>query len=120
MQNWEYPLFEKKNMVFSLIIQNDRLKSRFFLRWDPVTDTDTHPYERTHAQPTLWAPPKNQFRPTNLKIDEVTTGVSLLTGMSSATESISSLNLRKNSEKYEHQCQVRDLNPGGQVPAQET
>jgi hypothetical protein len=33
---------------------------------------------------------------------------------------IAPLNPRINPEKYEHPCQVEDLNPGGQVPPQET
>jgi hypothetical protein len=52
----------------------------------------------------------------DLEIHEVTTGVTLSTGTSPTTESIGPLNPKINSGKYEHMCQVEDLNPGGQVP----
>jgi hypothetical protein len=58
--------------------------------------------------------------PADLKIHEATTDTSLSTGTSSTTESIAPLNPRINLEKYEHPCQVEDLNPGGQVPPQGT
>ena len=56
----------------------------------------------------------------DLEIRKVTTDASLLTGTSPATESTASLNPKINSGKYEHSCQVGDLNPGGQVPPHET
>jgi hypothetical protein len=52
----------------------------------------------------------------NRGIHEITTGVSLLMGTSSTIESIAPVNPRINLEKYEHLCQVEDLNPDGQVP----
>jgi hypothetical protein len=57
---------------------------------------------------------------TDLEIHEVTTGASLSTGTLPTTESITPLNLEINPEKYEHPCQVEDLNPHGQVPPQGT
>ena len=54
--------------------------------------------------------------PTQLEIDEITTGASLSTGTSPTTESTTPLNPGINSEKYEHSYRVEDLNPGGQVP----
>jgi hypothetical protein len=54
----------------------------------------------------------------HLKIDEVTTDVSLLTGTSPTTESTAPLNAKINLEKYEHICQVEDLNLSEQVPSQ--
>jgi hypothetical protein len=67
--------------------------------------TQTLPYE--HLRRTV---------PTDLEIYEVTTGASLSTGTSPTTESIAPLNPGINPGKYEHPCQVEDLNPGGQVP----
>jgi hypothetical protein len=49
---------------------------------------------------------------THLKIDKVITGVSLSVRTSTTTESIMLLNPRINLGKYEHPCQVEDLNPG--------
>jgi hypothetical protein len=48
----------------------------------------------------------------DLEVHEVT-GASLSTGMSPTIESITPLNLGINPEKYEHLCQVEDLNLGG-------
>jgi hypothetical protein len=56
--------------------------------------------------------------PANLKIHEVTIGASLSTGTSPTTESVAPLNPEISSEKYEHPCQVEDLNPDRQVPPQ--
>ena len=61
-----------------------------------------------------------RIEPTNFEIDEVTTDVLLSTGTSPTTESVAPLNPKINSEKYEHPCQVENLNPGGQVLPQET
>ena len=61
-----------------------------------------------------------ELQPTDLEIHEVTTGTSLSTGMLPTTESIAPLNLRITPGKYEHPCQVKDLNPGEQVPPQGT
>jgi hypothetical protein len=57
--------------------------------------------------------------PTHLEIDEITTNGSLSTGTSSTTENTTLLNPRINPKKYEHLCQVDDLNPGTQVLARE-
>jgi hypothetical protein len=54
----------------------------------------------------------------DLKIHEVTTDASLSMRTSPTTESIAPLNPKINPEKYEHPCQVEDLNPDGQVPSQ--
>ena len=54
---------------------------------------------------------------TNLEIHEITTRVSL---SSSTTESIAPLNHRINTGKYEHPCQVEDLNPGDRFYHKET
>jgi hypothetical protein len=78
----------------------------FFLR-DPVIDA-TSMNARMHGHPTpmstsaysplwtytlpLWAPPKNWVGLANLEIDEVTIGVSLLTGTLPTTERIAPLN----------------------------
>lgn len=62
------------------------------------TRVHTHPYERTHVHPTIWAPPKNQVGPINLEIDEVTIGASLSTDTSPTTERITLLNPGINSE----------------------
>jgi hypothetical protein len=74
-----------------------------------LTNTSAHlPYERTtrtHTLP-LWAYLKNRVRPTNLKIDKITSGSSLSMDMSPTT---APLNLRINLEKYERSCQVSDL-----------
>jgi hypothetical protein len=56
--------------------------------------------------------------PVDLKIHEVTTGVSLSTGTSPTTECIAPLNPGIDLGKCEHLCQVEDLYPGGQVPPQ--
>ena len=55
----------------------------------------THPYEHLR-----------RIVPADLEIHEVTTGVSLSTGTSPTTESITSLNPEINPEKYEHPCQA--------------
>jgi len=57
---------------------------------------------------------------TNLEIHEVTTGALLSTETSPTTESIALLKPEINPGKYEHLCQVEDLNLDGQVPPQET
>jgi hypothetical protein len=98
-------------------------RSVFFFCEAPVTDANAHIQERilipmnarTDNLP-LWAPLNNQVRLTNLEIDEVTTDVSLSMGTSPTTERKTSLNPTINSEKYEHSCQAKDLNPGGNVP----
>jgi hypothetical protein len=51
---------------------------------------------------------------------EVHTGVSLSADTSPITKRMASLNPKINSDKCEHPYQVEDLNPGGQVPSQET
>jgi hypothetical protein len=64
-----------------------------YRRWH--MHTYTYPYKHTHAHPTLWAPLRDQVQETDLMdldIDEVTTGVSLLTGTSSSTENVPSSN----------------------------
>ena len=48
----------------------------------------------------------------DLEIYEVTTAISLSTGMSCTTKSIASINVRINQEKYKHTCQVKNLNLG--------
>ena len=69
------------------------------------TETDTSPFFL-------------ELQPTDLEIHEVTTGTSLSTGMLPTTESIAPLNLRITPGKYEHPCQVKDLNLGERVPPQ--
>jgi hypothetical protein len=99
--------------------------STHFLR-DP-TDADAHINERTlnlmnprtYTLP-LWAPPKNWVRPTNLEIDEVATGVLLLTSTSPTIEKIAPLNHRINPGKYDDPCQIGELNPDEQVLSQGT
>lgn len=49
----------------------------------------------------------------DLEIDEATTGISLSTGTSPATESLTPLNPIINLEKHEHPWQVEDFEPGG-------
>jgi hypothetical protein len=58
--------------------------------------------------------------PAHLEIEKVTIGISLLMRTSSTTEKTIPLNPGINPEKYEHLCQVVDLNLGGQVPPQRT
>ena len=58
--------------------------------------------------------------PADHEIHKVTTGASLSRWTSPTTESITPLNSGINPEKYEHPCQVDDLNPDGQVSPQET
>ena len=69
------------------------------------------PYPYEHLRKT---------EPADLEIHEVTTGASLSTGTSPTTKSIAPLNPEINPGKYEHPCQVEDLNPGGQVQPQGT
>ena len=54
--------------------------------------------------------------PADLEIHEVTIGASLSTGTSPTTESIAPVN----PGKYEHPCQVENLNSDGQVLPEET
>ena len=75
----------------------------------------THLYEHTYANPTASYEHLRRTEPADLEIHEVTIGVSLLMGMSPTTESIAPIN----PGKYEHPCQVEDLNPGGQVLSKE-
>jgi hypothetical protein len=56
----------------------------------------------------------------DLEIHEVTTGASLSTEISPTTKSIAPLKFGINPGKYEHPCQVENLNPGGQIPPQKT
>jgi len=58
--------------------------------------------------------------PAHLEIDEVTAGASLWKGVSPTTESTTPLNPEINPGKYEHTCQVKDLNPDRQLPPQGT
>ena len=58
--------------------------------------------------------------PVDLEIHEVTADASLSTGTPPTTESIAPLNPRINPGKYEHPCQVGDLNSDGEVPPQGT
>jgi hypothetical protein len=51
----------------------------------------------------------------DLEIHEVSTGASLSTETSPTTESIVPLNPEINPEKYDHPCQVENINLGGQV-----
>jgi hypothetical protein len=69
------------------------------------------PYPYEHLRKT---------EPADLEIHEVTTGTSLSTGTSPTTECIAPLNPRINLGKYEHPCQIEDLNPGEQVPPRGT
>ena len=55
-----------------------------------------------------------------LNIDEVTTSAVLSTGTSPTTKRIAPLTSGIILEKCEHQCRVKDSNPGGQVPPQGT
>jgi hypothetical protein len=73
--------------------------------------TYTHPYEYTYVKPTLYEHLR-RTEPADLEIHEVTTGTSL-SGTSPTTENIASLNSGINPEKWEHPCQVEDLNLGG-------
>ena len=57
---------------------------------------------------------------TDHEIHEVITDVSLSTETSPTTESIALLKPEINPGKYEHLCQVEDLNLGGQVLPQGT
>ena len=66
------------------------------------TLTQTLPYE--HLRRT---------EPADLEIHEVTMDASLSTETSLTTESIAPLNLGINPGKYEHSCQVENLNLGG-------
>jgi len=68
------------------------------ITYTPTTCMHTHLYERLR-----------KIEPTYFEIHKVTIGASLLTGTSPATESITPIN----PEKYEHPCQVEDLNSGG-------
>jgi hypothetical protein len=74
------------------------------------TRMHTHPYEYVcklypfeHLRKTMSV---------HLEIDEVTACVSLSTGTSPTTKSITLLNPRINLEKYEYPCQVEDVNLG--------
>jgi hypothetical protein len=90
----------------------------FFLRITHY-NADVH---NTHAHSPLWTHvckpyPYEHLRrtkPTDLEIHEVTTDALLSMGMLPTTESIAPLNSGINSEKYEHPCQIEDLNSGGQ------
>jgi hypothetical protein len=104
-------------LSFDMMTQYAHAPIYFFL-WDLVTGrllhtrAYTHYYERTHAHPTLWAPPKNWVGPANLEIDEITIGASLSTNMSLTTKRIAPLNPGINSEKYEHPHLSRELQSG--------
>ena len=84
-------------------------------------NVETH---NMHAHSPIWTHvhkpyPYEHLRrtePANLEINEVTTGTSLSTGTSPTIEIIVPLNPIINLEKYEHTCQVKNLNPDGQVP----
>jgi hypothetical protein len=54
----------------------------------------------------------------HLEIDEVATGASPSMERSCTTKSTMSLNPEINPEKYEHPCQIENLNLGGQIPPQ--
>jgi hypothetical protein len=72
----------------------------------------------THVHSSLWTHahipyPYDHLRitePTDLEVDEVTTGASLLTGTSPTTERIAPDNSRINPRKCKRPCQVQDLN----------
>ena len=74
-----------------------------------------------HAHSPLWTHvcktyPYEHIRrtePADLEIHEVTTDASLTTGTSPTIESIAPLNPGINLRKYEHPCQIKDLNPDG-------
>ena len=55
------------------------------------------------------------IKPTDHEIHEVTIDVLLSTETSPTTESIAPLNLKINLKKYEHPCQVKDLNLNRQI-----
>ena len=84
-----------------------------------TTRTHTHPYEYMYTNLTPYEHLR-RIEPADLEIHKVTTGALLSTGTSLTTERITPLNPRINPGKYEHPCQVEDLNPGGQVPPQGT
>jgi hypothetical protein len=67
---------------------------------------------RTHLRKPYPYEYLQKTEPIDLEIHEVTTGVSQSTGMSPTTESITPLNPWTNPGKYEHPCQVENLNPG--------
>ena len=69
--------------------------------YSPLWTHVRKPYPYEHLRKTV---------PADLKIDEVTAGASLSTGTSPTTENTTPLNSGINPEKYEHQCQVDDLN----------
>jgi hypothetical protein len=102
-----------------------QLRLRLKLSKKKSVNADAH---NTQAHSPLWTHvrkpyPYEHLRRTalaDLEIHEVTTGTSLSTGTSSTIESIAPLNPRINLGKYEHTYQVKDLNPGGQVPPQGT
>jgi len=54
--------------------------------------------------------------PAHLEINEIITGVSLSTGTSFTTKRIALLN----PEKYEHPCQIENVDSDGWVPTQGT
>ena len=82
------------------------------------SNVDAH---NTHAHSPLWTHVRKPYlyehlrrtEPADLEIHKVTTGTSLSTETSPTTESIAPLNPGINPEKYEHPCQVKDLNPNG-------
>jgi hypothetical protein len=106
MQHW--PRLENKN----------RCLMRLFFRITQYSADayNTHaylPYPYEH----LWI-----TELTDLEIHEITTGASLSTGRHLPLKlwKYSAVKSWKNPEKYEHSCQVENLNPGGQVSPQET
>jgi hypothetical protein len=76
-------------------------------------------YEHKYTNPTPSYGHLQKTKPVDLEIHKVITGASLSTGTSSTAESIASLNPGINLGKYEHPCQIDDLNLGAQVPSQE-
>jgi hypothetical protein len=82
-------------LYYSIFLWEIRYKRR---RW--YTRAYTHPYERTHVHPIPMSIFGRLSRLIDLEIDEVTAGVSLVTGTSSPTEKIFRF--------YEtHRCQLR-------------
>ena len=81
-----------------------------------------------HAHSILWTHVCKPYpyellqrtEPADLEIHEVTISVSLSMGTSPTTKSIAPLNHRINLGKYEHPCQVENLNPDRQVTPQGT
>ena len=115
-------LFIFWNFVFNIISISF---SFLFFFWELHGTMYTSTHMHTHP---LWTHVRKPYpyvhfrriKPADLEIHEVTACTSLSTGTSSTTESITPVNPEINLGKYEHPCQIENLNLDGQIPPEGT